>query len=103
LAKTRAFKVTLKCWTIHTSFAKRRARNTAVVAMVMLSNREPNNQTPLLCVPIAVKGNCAGFTNPAIRVVFQQSPSTNKTTCCMRVLAGGGEGEVNIDLRVVTL
>jgi hypothetical protein len=71
LAKSRAFKVTLKCWIIHTSFAKRRTTNTAVVAMVMPSNREPNKQTLLLCVPIAVKGNCAGFTNPVIRVVFQ--------------------------------
>ena len=53
------------------------------------ANREPNNQTLLLCVPIAVKGNCAGFTNPVIRVVFLQSPSPppHKTTCCMRVLA----------------
>jgi len=69
--------------------------------MVMLTNTEPNKQTLLLCVPIAVKGNCAGFTNPVIRVIFQQSSSTRLLVACVcwRV---DGEGEVHIDLCVVT-
>jgi len=101
MAKTMAFKVTLKCWIIRTSFAKRRITNTSVVAMVMLTNTKPNKQTLLLCVPIAVKGNCAGFTNPVIRVVFLQSSSTRLLVACV-CWRGDGEGEVHIDLCVVT-
>jgi hypothetical protein len=82
------------------SFAKNPVTNTAVVAMVMLTNREPNKQTLLLCVLFAVKGNCAGFTNLIIRAVFQQSPSTRLLVACVcwHVVA---EWEVNIDLSVV--